>query len=41
MLKLWGKAENTFIAITLISNLAWVIAPDRVLSMGQLELFDT
>ena len=35
MLELWGNAEYPFITITPRSTL---VAPDRVLSMGQIEL---
>ena len=35
-----GNAEYAFIAIAPWSTLSRVVAPDRVLSMGQIELFD-
>ena len=37
MLELWGNVEYPFIAIIPRSTLI-VVAPDRVLSMGQIEL---
>ena len=33
-----GNAEHTFITTAPMSTLAGVVAPDRVLSMGQIEL---
>ena len=35
-----GNEEKPFIGIALRSTLAGVVAPNRVLSMGQIELFD-
>ena len=40
MLELWGMHSN--ISLPLLPGPLWpgVVAPDRVLSMGQIELFD-
>ena len=40
MLELLGNVEYTFIAIAPRSTLPGVEEPDRVQTMGQLELFD-
>ena len=34
----WGKAEHPFIKIVPRFTLAGVVAPDRALSMGKIEL---
>ena len=40
MLELWGMQSTP--SLLLLSDLLWpsVVIPDRVLSMGQIELFD-
>ena len=40
MLELWGMRSTP--SLLSLSGLLWpgVVAPDRVLSMGQIELFD-
>ena len=40
ILELWGMWTTPHIAIVPRSTLARVVAPDRVLSKGQIELFD-
>ena len=40
MLELW-EMQNTFSLLLLLGPLwTWVVVPDKVLSMGQIELFD-
>ena len=38
MLKLWGKQSNPSLPSLLGPHRPGVVAPDRVLSMGQIEL---
>ena len=40
MLEFWGMRSTYFIAIAPTSTVTRVVSPDRVLSIGQLELFD-
>ena len=39
MLELWGIQSTPFIAIAPRFTLPGVVAPNRVLSMGQIEMF--
>ena len=40
MLELWGMQSTSSLSSLLVSLWPEVVVPDRVLSMGQIELFD-